>query len=70
MGRVGGAGTDVCVLAAVLGAVDRGYRALVPTDALCGSSDRTHDAPTTLHRERFGQRIEAAETDAILAASR
>jgi hypothetical protein len=38
MGRVGGVGTDVCVLAAVLGAVDRGYRVVVPTDALCSSS--------------------------------
>jgi nicotinamidase-related amidase len=67
---VSGAETDVCVLAAVLGAVDRGYRVVVPTDALCSSSDRTHDALMTLYRERFGQQIETAEADAILAAWR
>jgi nicotinamidase-related amidase len=67
---ISGAETDVCVLAAVLGAVDRGYRVVVPTDALCSASDRTHDALMTLYRERFSQQIETAEADAILAAWR
>jgi nicotinamidase-related amidase len=67
---VTGAETDVCVLAAVLGAVDRGYRIILATDAICSGSDRTHDALMTLYRERFSLQIEAAESAAILAAWR
>lgn len=65
---VTGAETDVCVLAAVLGAVDRGYRVILATDAICSGSDRTHDALMTLYRERFSLQIETAESAAILAA--
>ncbi|WP_240048369.1 cysteine hydrolase family protein [Crenalkalicoccus roseus] len=67
---VSGAETDVCVLATVLGAVDRGYRVVVPTDALCSSSDRTHDALLTLYRERYGQQVETATAEEILHAWR
>jgi len=63
-----GAETDVCVLAAVLDAVDLGYRVVLASDALCSSSDATHDALMTLYRERFSQQIETAETATILAA--
>jgi nicotinamidase-related amidase len=63
---VTGAETDVCVLAAVLGAVDRGYRVVLPTDALCSSSDRAHDALLTLYRERYGQQIEAVPSAEVL----
>jgi nicotinamidase-related amidase len=63
---VTGAETDVCVLAAVLGAVDRGYRVVLPTDALCSSSDRTHDALLTLYRERYGQQVEAVSSAEVL----
>ncbi len=45
-----GAETDVCVLAAVLDAVDLGYRVVLATDARCSSSDETHDALLTLYR--------------------
>jgi nicotinamidase-related amidase len=62
---VSGAETDVCVLAAVLGAVDRGYRVVIPTDALCSSSDQTHDALLTLYRDRYGQQVETAIADEI-----
>jgi nicotinamidase-related amidase len=65
-----GAETDVCVLAAVLGAVDRGYRVVVPTDALCSSSDRTHDALLTLYRERYGQQVETVPSEEILRSWR
>lgn len=65
---VTGAETDVCVLAGVLGAVDRGYRVVVPTDAVCSSSDRTHDALLTLYRERYGQQVETVRTEELLAA--
>jgi nicotinamidase-related amidase len=65
-----GAETDVCVLAAVLGAVDHGYRVVVATDAICSSSDQTHDALLTLYRERYGQQVEAATVEEILRAWR
>jgi nicotinamidase-related amidase len=63
-----GGETDVCVLSAVLGAVDLGYRVVVACDALCSTSDETHDALLLLYRNRFGQQIEVATTDAILEA--
>jgi nicotinamidase-related amidase len=62
-----GAETDVCVLAAVLDAVDLGYRVVLASDALCSSSDQTHDALMTLYRERFSEQIETADTASILA---
>jgi nicotinamidase-related amidase len=63
-----GTETDVCVLAAVLGAVDRGYRVVLPTDALCSSSDAAHDASLTVYRRRYGQQVETARSDEILRA--
>lgn len=63
-----GAETDVCVLAAVLGAVDLGYRVIVVTDALCSSSDETHDALLGLYRDRYGQQAETAESQEVLAS--
>ncbi|HEX5452692.1 MAG TPA: cysteine hydrolase [Stellaceae bacterium] len=63
-----GAETDMCVLATVLDAIDRGYRVVLASDALCSSSDQTHDALITLYRTRFGEQIETAGTDAVLAA--
>jgi nicotinamidase-related amidase len=65
---VTGAETDVCVLAAVLDAVDLGYRVVLAADAICSSSDETHDGLMTLYGRRFSEQIETAETDAILAA--
>jgi nicotinamidase-related amidase len=56
------------VLAAVLDAVDLGYRVVLAIDALCSSSDATHDALMTLYQERFSEQIETAETASILAA--
>ena len=64
---VTGAETDVCVLAAVLGAVDLGYRVIVVTDALCSSSDESHDALLGLYRNRYGQQVETAQSAEVLA---
>lgn len=65
---VSGAETDVCVLAAVLGAVDLGYRVVVAADAVCSSSDETHDGLIELYRTRFGQQIEIADSEEIMDA--
>jgi nicotinamidase-related amidase len=62
-----GAETDMCVLAAVLDAVDLGYRVIVSVDALCSSSDEMHDALLGLYRNRFSCQIETAETERVLA---
>jgi nicotinamidase-related amidase len=61
-----GAETDVCVLAAVLAALDHGYRIVLPVDAMCSASDRTHDALLTLYRERFNQQIETTDTATVV----
>jgi nicotinamidase-related amidase len=63
-----GGETDVCVLATVLGAVDRGYRVLVVTDGLCSSSDAAHDASLSVYHTRYGQQVETASADAVLGA--
>ena len=65
---VTGAETDVCVLAAVLDAVDLGYRVVLAVDALCSVSDEAHDALLNLYAKRFSQQIEAASAEEILAA--
>ena len=67
---VSGAETDMCVLAAVLDAVDLGLRVVLATDAICSSSDETHDALMTLYHRRFSQQVEPAEAEVILAAWR
>jgi nicotinamidase-related amidase len=64
---VSGGETDVCVLATVLGAVDRGYRVVIATDALCRSSDETHDALLKLYEQRYSEQVEAVTTDIICA---
>jgi len=64
---VSGAETDMCVLAAVLDAVDLGLRVVLPVDALCSSSDESHEALIALYRNRFSQQVETASAEAISA---
>jgi len=64
---VSGAETDVCVLATVLGAVDRGYRVVIVSDALCSGSDEGHDALLRLYGQRFSEQIEVADSATVLA---
>ncbi|WP_281407382.1 isochorismatase family cysteine hydrolase [Methylobacterium sp. P1-11] len=63
---VTGAETDVCVLAAVLGGVDLGYRIVLATDALCSSCDEAHDALLLMYRMRYGHQVETMSTAEIL----
>lgn len=62
-----GGETDVCVLATVLGAIDRGYRVVLATDAICSSADQTHDALMELYHSRFSEQVEAVSVDEVLA---
>jgi nicotinamidase-related amidase len=64
---ISGGETDVCVLATVLAAVDRGYRVILAEDALCSSSDQNHDALMDLYKQRFDIQIEVASTCDLLA---
>jgi nicotinamidase-related amidase len=61
-----GGETDVCVLATVLGGIDRGYRVVVVGDALCSSADRQHDALLALYRERFSEQLEVVTAAEIM----
>ena len=54
--------TGVDVLAAVLGAGDRGYRVLVPADAICSSLDEGHDTSLALFHQRFSIQVKAVNT--------
>lgn len=65
-----GSETDVCVLATVLGAIDRGFRVVLVIDAICSSADETHDALMELYRSRFSEQIEAVTIEEVLAAWR
>ncbi|MBR0758295.1 cysteine hydrolase [Bradyrhizobium jicamae] len=65
---VSGGETDVCVLATVLAAVDIGYRVILAEDALCSSSDESHDALLDLYTKRFSLQIEVAPVECILAS--
>jgi nicotinamidase-related amidase len=63
-----GGETDVCVLAAVMDAVDAGYRVVLAEDARCSVSDESHDAMLRHFGSRFSQQIEVASSEEILAS--
>lgn len=65
-----GGETDVCVLATVLGAIDRGFRTLLVTDAICSSADAIHDALMELYRSRFSAQVEAVAMEMVLESWR
>jgi nicotinamidase-related amidase len=63
---ISGGETDVCVLATVLGAVDLGYYIVLLQDAICSTSDETHDASLSLFGSRFSSQLRLAGTEEIL----
>lgn len=65
---VSGAETEVCVLATVMGAIDRGYRVIIVGDAICSGADSTHDAMLEIYKSRFGMQVETVTTAELLAA--
>jgi nicotinamidase-related amidase len=62
---VSGGETDMCVLAAVLGAADLGYRTILVSDAVCSTSDEAHDAMLALFSERYGRHVEIGLTEEV-----
>jgi nicotinamidase-related amidase len=65
---VSGGETDVCVLATLLGAVDRGYRVVLVTDAVASFSAAGHQAVLDAVLPRLPEQVELATTDTVLAA--
>ena len=61
-----GGETDVCVAATVMGAIDHGYRVVLPTDAVFGSADETHDAMLSIFRSRFALQLITYTTQDLL----
>lgn len=67
---ISGAETDVCVLATALGAVDLGFRVVLAVDAICSSSDATHDALVEFYRSRLSIQVELAAAEEIVTSWR
>lgn len=64
---VTGGESDVCVLATVLGAIDLGYHVIIPTDAIFGSADQTHDAILDIYRNRFQVQLSIVTSQELFA---
>jgi len=63
-----GVETDVCVLGTVMTAMDRGYRVIVVSDAVHGSTPASHEATLNHTYRRFEDQIEIGTTDEVIAA--
>lgn len=63
---ISGGETDVCVLAAILGAIDLGYHVTVLSDAICSGADETHDAALKLLRDRFSIQLDVMTAENFL----
>ncbi|WP_075293146.1 cysteine hydrolase family protein [Pararhizobium arenae] len=67
---VTGGETDVCVLATVLGAIDRGFYVIMLSDAVCSGADETHDAAVNLLGDRFSVQLDLMKTEDFLSEVR
>jgi nicotinamidase-related amidase len=63
---VTGGETDVCVATTVMGAIDHGFRVVLPTDAVFGSADETHDAMLRVFESRFALQLTTCTTQDLL----
>lgn len=63
---VTGGETDVCVATTVMGAIDHGLRVVLPTDAVFGSADETHDAMLRIFESRFAVQLMTCTTQELL----
>ena len=63
-----GVETDVCVLATLFNAVDRGFRVVAVSDALTSSDEASHRAIMDVLLPRMPEQVEIADTDAVLKA--
>jgi len=63
---ISGGESDVCVMATVLGAIDRGYEVFLVTDALCSAMDQTHDAAMQIYRQRFSVQVNLTTVEEAL----
>lgn len=63
---VTGGETDVCVATTVMGAIDHGFRVILPTDAVFGSADETHDAMLRVFESRFALQLTTCTTQDLL----
>lgn len=61
-----GGESDVCVLGAVMGAIDLGYRVVVAEDAIFGSADETHEAILAIYRSRFQIQLTTSSVQELL----
>jgi nicotinamidase-related amidase len=66
---VTGGETEVCVLAAVLGAIDLGYHVVLLSDGICSGVDGTHDAALKLLGDRFSVQLEINTTERFLSSA-
>lgn len=63
-----GGETDVCVMAAALGAIELGYGVVVLKDAVCSGDDDAHEAALTLFERRFSVQSEIMTAEEFLSA--
>lgn len=63
---VSGVETDVCVLATVMSAIDKGYRVVVPTDAVASGDEAGHAAALKIYG-RLPEQVQLTTTARIEA---
>ncbi len=63
---ISGGETDMCVLATLLGAIDLGYRTVLVQDAICSSSDKSHDSMLDLFGRRYSRHVEVGLAEDIV----